>query len=75
MSLVKMVLRPDGFDKYRCDRNVSLGLNLANFATILKCAGNEDVLSLEAEDKPDLLKIILESPGEEMVFSLEGKRW
>lgn len=28
VSLVSMNLRSDGFDKYRCDRNLSMGINL-----------------------------------------------
>lgn len=29
VSLVSLNLRADGFDKYRCDRNLSMGMNLA----------------------------------------------
>lgn len=29
VSLVSLNLRCDGFDKYRCDRNLSMGINLA----------------------------------------------
>jgi proliferating cell nuclear antigen len=29
VSLVSLNLRNDGFDKYRCDRNLTLGMNLA----------------------------------------------
>lgn len=29
VSLVSLNLRSDGFDKYRCDRNLSMGINLA----------------------------------------------
>lgn len=28
VSLVSLTLRADGFDKYRCDRNISMGMNL-----------------------------------------------
>jgi len=29
VSLVSLSLRSDGFDTYRCDRNISMGINLA----------------------------------------------
>lgn len=29
VSLVSLILRSDGFDKYRCDRNLTMGMNLA----------------------------------------------
>lgn len=28
VSLVSLNLRSDGFDKYRCDRNLTMGMNL-----------------------------------------------
>lgn len=28
VSLVSLTLRSDGFDKYRCDRNLTMGMNL-----------------------------------------------
>ena len=28
VSLVALMLRSDGFDTYRCDRNIALGINL-----------------------------------------------
>ena len=30
VSLVALLLRSDGFDHYRCDRTISMGMNLAN---------------------------------------------
>ena len=32
VSLVSLSLRSDGFDTYRCDRNISMGINLARCA-------------------------------------------
>jgi DNA polymerase III sliding clamp (beta) subunit (PCNA family) len=29
VSLVSLMLRSDGFDKYRCDRSLTMGMNLA----------------------------------------------
>ena len=31
VSLVSLLLRSDGFETYRCDRNLSLGLNLQRY--------------------------------------------
>ena len=42
VSLVSLVLHTDMFEHFRCDRNVTLGINLPNFAKILKCSGNDD---------------------------------
>jgi proliferating cell nuclear antigen len=50
VSLVAMLLRSDGFSEYRCDRHISLGLNLQSLSKILKCAGNDDVVTIRAQD-------------------------
>ena len=34
VSLVSLSLRSDGFDTYRCDRNISMGINLARCAAL-----------------------------------------
>ena len=39
VCLVHLHLRDDGFDHFRCDRNLSMGIHMANFSKILKCAG------------------------------------
>ncbi|MBA0750588.1 hypothetical protein Gogos_001994 [Gossypium gossypioides] len=35
VAMLSLLLRPDGFEHYRCDRNISLGMNLANMARML----------------------------------------
>merc|ERR1712194_929939 len=37
VSLVGLLLRADGFDHFRCDRNISLGINLGSMGKVLKC--------------------------------------
>lgn len=65
VSLVGMSLRADGFEHFRCDRALSLGINLASMSKILKCAGNDDVVTLKAEDSADLVTFMFESPSKE----------
>ena len=40
-------LRSDGFEHYRCDRNLSMGINLNNMAKMLKCANNDDTVTMK----------------------------
>ena len=47
VSLVAMQLRSDGFEHYRCDRNLSMGMNLGNMAKMLKCAANDDIVTMK----------------------------
>jgi hypothetical protein len=44
VCLVALQLRGDGFENFRCDRNVTLGIQLANFSKLLKCAGATQVV-------------------------------
>ena len=47
VSLVAMQLRSDGFEHFRCDRNLSMGMNLGNMAKMLKCSGNDDTVTMK----------------------------
>lgn len=67
VSLVAVTLRSSGFDHFRCDRPISLGFNSANMSKILKCAGNDDVVTLKAEDEGDTLTLMFESEGQDRI--------
>lgn len=43
VALVSLHMKEKGFKRYRCDRNITMGLSIENLSKILKCAGNEDV--------------------------------
>merc|ERR1712216_786999 len=51
VALVALTLRAEGFEQYRCDRTLSMGMNLANMSKMLKCAGNDDIITMKAEDE------------------------
>ena len=40
VSLVSVNLRADGFDKFRCDRQLSMGMSLESMAKILRYSNN-----------------------------------
>ncbi|KAG5449709.1 hypothetical protein CRM22_007000 [Opisthorchis felineus] len=73
VSLVSLLLRSDGFETYRCDRNLSLGLNIGSTAKILKCASGTDAVTLKAGDKADTLTFVFESRNQEKVSDFEIK--
>jgi proliferating cell nuclear antigen len=53
-----------GFDHYRCDKAISLGVNTPNLSKILKCAGNEDLVTIKSEEETDTLSMMFESPSQ-----------
>lgn len=63
VSLVAMFLRAEGFQHYRADRSITLGLSLTSVAKILKIAGDNDIITLRAEDAGDSLTFLFESPS------------
>ncbi|PRT57120.1 Proliferating cell nuclear antigen [Wickerhamiella sorbophila] len=58
--LVSLLLGSDGFSEYRCDRGVTLGLNINSLATVLRCANNDDILTLRSEDRANELILTFE---------------
>ena len=54
VSLVALLLRADGFDHFRCDRNISLGINLTSMGKVLKCCNNDDIVTLKSDDSADV---------------------
>ena len=62
VALVSLNLSMEGFESYRCDSNVVLGVNIANFAKVLKLADPSDSITLQADQDPAALKLTFESP-------------
>lgn len=73
VSLVALMLRSDGFEHFRCDRTLSMGMNLTNMAKMLKCAGNDDIITMKAEDSGDTVTFMFESPSQERISDFELK--
>ena len=61
VALVSMMLKAEMFSPFRCDRNIALGINLNSLTKVLRAAQNEDILTLKAEDAPDVVNLVFES--------------
>ncbi|KAF6837640.1 proliferating cell nuclear antigen [Colletotrichum plurivorum] len=73
VALVSMALKTEAFTPYRCDRNIALGVNLTSLTKVLRAAQGEDVLTLKAEDAPDSLNIVFESPVHDRISEYDLK--
>ena len=73
VSLGSVSLRADGFDKFRCDRQLSMGMNLGSMSKILKCADANDIVTVKAQDQADTVTFMFESPNQEKVSDYEMK--
>ena len=49
VALVSLNLSCEGFESYRCDTNVVLGINVGNLVKVLKLADPQDSITLQAD--------------------------
>ena len=61
VALVSMLLRSEAFTPFRCDRNIALGINLGSLTKVLRAAQNDDILTIKAEDAPDVVNLVFEN--------------
>lgn len=73
VCLCSVLLKADSFDPYRCDRNLTLGMNCVTLSKILKCAGNDESITVRAEDNADTVSFVYEKPNQERVSKFEMK--
>ncbi|CAI0475507.1 unnamed protein product [Linum tenue] len=73
VALVALLLRAEGFEHFRCDRNISMGMNLGNMAKMLKCAGNDDIITIKGDDGSDTVTFMFESPTQDKIADFEMK--
>jgi len=49
VALVSLNLSMDGFESYRCDTSIVLGINIANLSKVLKLSDPSDSITLQAD--------------------------
>jgi proliferating cell nuclear antigen len=62
VALVSLNLSSEGFEEFRCDNNVVLGINILNLSKVLKLADATDSITLQADQDASTLKIIFQNP-------------
>ena len=65
VALVSLSLSQNGFETYRADQNMVLGVNIGNLSKVMKLADNGDSITLQAENEANHLKVIFENPKTE----------
>lgn len=73
VALVSLNLAKSGFTDYRCDRDMSLGMSLASLQKIVKCAGNNDMVTLRADESLDVLALLFEAKKQDRIGEYEMK--
>ncbi|KAG0698780.1 proliferating cell nuclear antigen, N-terminal domain-containing protein [Suillus ampliporus] len=62
-----------GFKKYRCDRPMPLGVNLASLTKVLKCAKDDDICIIKASDDADILNLVYEARSSDRIAEYDMK--
>ncbi|XP_019863932.1 PREDICTED: proliferating cell nuclear antigen-like [Amphimedon queenslandica] len=73
VCLVLIELGSDGFEPYRCDRNITLGLGLKALSVVVRCANNDDSITIKAQEGTDNINFVFESPNGEKTSQFEIK--
>ena len=63
VCLISLDLSSTGFETYSLPRPFSMGVKMANLSKILKCANNDDSVTLRADEEGDVLSLAFEAPG------------
>ncbi|UJR10164.1 hypothetical protein I4U23_014380 [Adineta vaga] len=71
VALVSLVMRSEGFESYRCDRNMSLGISLVSMSKVLKTMGKDDSLTIRVNDDSDSIIIAMESQNQDKFADYE----
>lgn len=73
VSLCALVMKAEGFDHFRCDRSMPLGINLQSMSKVLKCCNKDDIVTLKAEDDGDSINFMFESKDQDKISDFELK--
>lgn len=73
VAFVTLELGAEAFSRFHCDRNFSMGMNLAAMAKVLGCASSDDIVTMKAKEDPVNLTLVIKSPSEKHVSSFDIK--
>lgn len=72
VCLLSIELPQTAFSHFRCDHPTTIGMSLTALAKLLKCCGNDDIVTLQ-QSNDDVLTFMFESPDGNRVSDFELK--
>merc|ERR1739848_918587 len=73
VALVSLLLRESAFADFKCDRTMSLGMNIDSLAKIFKMCGQSDSLKLRWQNDADTVNFQCESSEEDRIADFDLK--
>jgi proliferating cell nuclear antigen len=71
--LAMLLMRSEAFESYRCDRTMPIGINIVSLSKIIKCCGNDDSITIKADDGGETINFVFESKNGERVSDYDLK--
>lgn len=73
VSLVALRLTKEAFNEYRCDNDLSLGIQFASLNKVLKCMGAKDSLQISCQDNTDEASFVFVSEKGDQISNFNLK--
>jgi len=73
VALVNVMMKCEGFERYKCDRNLNMGINLTSMAKVLKCASQDDSVTIKTDGDSSAVSFIFENPDGDRSSEFELK--
>lgn len=73
VALSAVELRADGFEEYRCDRPMSIGVAITSLTKVLRSANNNDILNMRKADNADSLHLVFEGTSSDRIGEFDLK--
>ncbi|KOS14864.1 proliferating cell nuclear antigen [Malassezia pachydermatis] len=73
VALSAVELRADGFEEYRCDRPMSIGMAITSLTKVLRSANNNDILNMRKADNADSLHLVFEGTSSDRIGEFDLK--
>jgi len=71
VALVTFHLRAADFEEFHCEQHHTLGLSLGNWLKVIKCAENDDRVTLRTDNSGSTLTFIFEGKSDEKVSEFQ----
>jgi len=73
VALVSMFLSECAFSEYKCTKHTALGVNVESLSKIFKLCGQNDTVTIRAEDDADRITFVFESPEADKMSDFDLK--
>lgn len=73
IALISLFLDHSGFDSFRCDKNISMGIDLKVLCKTLRCVSDDEAVTIKASDQGETIKLLIENNDQDKISDFELK--